>query len=335
MSRSTKNHDVWNSPMAIQSKFDVDADGLLNYEEFRALCAELFGIEEVKRHESKVQEIFKLFDMDADGTLDERELHRCHEWIRATVNPVNVLVVVDVQNDFIDGTLAFRNCDYGQEAVEVVEPINRLITAGRWDKVIYTLDWHPEDHISFFENLAKRELHQDSKVTKEMAKLFDTVVFSQPYVTQTLWPKHCVKGTWGAALYKDLLIVPSSEQVHKGQISDIEELSAFGKVVNGEDGNSSELTKVLSKIGATHLYVCGLAYDICVKETCLGGLQLGYRLAIVDDCCRAANRNNIDIAKKTISENGGLVASSEHVLSLVNKDKRSLVMAYHAAKYIL
>lgn len=81
-----------------------------------------------------------------------------------TVNPVNVLIVVDIQNDFIDGTLAIRNCGYGQEAAEVVKPVNKFLTAGRWDNVIYTFDWHPEDHISFFENLAIRELHPDSKV---------------------------------------------------------------------------------------------------------------------------------------------------------------------------
>jgi len=46
-----------------------------------------------------------------------------------------------------------------------------------------------------------------------MAKPFDTVVFSQPYLTQVLWPRHCVMNTWGAELHKDLLIVPSSERV--------------------------------------------------------------------------------------------------------------------------
>lgn len=51
------------------------------------------------------------------------------------------------------------------------------------------------------------------QITKEMAKVFDTVIFAQPHVTQKLWPKHCVKGTWGAELHKDLFIVSSSEQV--------------------------------------------------------------------------------------------------------------------------
>jgi len=91
-------------------------------------------------------------------------LYRCWKWIRAILNPVNILLVVDVQNDFIDGTLAFRKCGYGQDALEVVEPINRLLKNGRWDKVMYTQDWHPENHISFIENLAARDLHPKSKV---------------------------------------------------------------------------------------------------------------------------------------------------------------------------
>lgn len=87
------------------------------------------------------------------------------------MNPVSVLLVVDVQNDFIDGTLALKKCGYGQDGAEVIEPINQLLRVGRWDKVIYTQDWHPENHISFFENLALRELHPESKVFRQCACL--------------------------------------------------------------------------------------------------------------------------------------------------------------------
>lgn len=90
--------------------------------------------------------------------------YRYYEWIRATVYPVNVLLVVDVQNDFIDGTLALRKSGYGQDGAKVIEPINRLLKNGRWNKIIYSQDWHPKDHISFFDNLAMRELHPESKV---------------------------------------------------------------------------------------------------------------------------------------------------------------------------
>lgn len=322
-------NDIWVSPAAILSKFDVDADGTLDYMEFRALCVHLFGTDEVKEHEWRVREIFELFDQNGNGTLNEQDLRRYYEWIRATVYPVNVLLVVDVQNDFIDGTLALRKSGYGQDGAKVIEPINRLLKNGRWNKIIYSQDWHPKDHISFFDNLAMRELHPESKITKKMAKLFDTVDFLQPHVTQKLWPKHCVMNTWGAELHKDLLIVPSSEQVYKGQHCDKETYSVFGE--KDTDG-TSELIKIFLDFGCTHLYVCGLTYDVCVKETCLDGLRYGYRLAVVDDCCRGIKPDDITIAKNLITENGGLLASSDHVLSLVNEGKQSLIMAHHAAR---
>jgi len=81
------------------------------------------------------------------------------------------------------------------------------------------------------------------------------------------------------------------------------------------------------------LYICGIAYDVCVKETCLDGLRLGYRIAVIDDCCRGVKPDDIMAAKKLIIENGGLVACSDRILSLVNEDKRSLIMAHHAAKF--
>jgi len=72
-----------------------------------------------------------------------------------------------MQNDFINGTLALRKCEDGQEAEEIIEPINQLLKLGHWHKVIYSLDWHPQEHISFFENLAMRQLHPESKVLEE------------------------------------------------------------------------------------------------------------------------------------------------------------------------
>lgn len=75
-------------------------------------------------------------------------------------------MVVDVQNDFIDGTLALRTCEAKQNGAHIVEPINYLVKKGHFDKIIYSLDWHSENHISFYENLHLRELHSDSKVLK-------------------------------------------------------------------------------------------------------------------------------------------------------------------------
>lgn len=85
-------------------------------------------------------------------------------------------------------------------------------------------------------------------------------------------------------------------------------------------------------VNASCLYVCGIAYDVCVKETCLDGLRLGYQLAVIDDCCRGVKPDDITATKKLITENGGLVACTDRILSLVNEGKYSLVMAHHAAK---
>ncbi len=56
-----------------------------------------------------------------------------------------VLVVVDMQNDFIDGSLGTK------EAVLTVEPVIRLIREGEWDAVYATLDTHPENYLETFE----------------------------------------------------------------------------------------------------------------------------------------------------------------------------------------
>ena len=91
-------------------------------------------------------------------------INRFSDWTQKIKEPKYALVIVDVQNDFIDGTLSLRTCEGKQDGVDAVAPINHLVQNGCFAKIIYSLDWHPEDHISFYENLHLRELHPDSKV---------------------------------------------------------------------------------------------------------------------------------------------------------------------------
>ncbi|XP_033220977.1 uncharacterized protein LOC117175378 [Belonocnema kinseyi] len=165
-------------------------------------------------------------------------------------------------------------------------------------------------------------------VLKEEARLFDTVLFLESKLEQRLWPVHCIMNSWGAQLHKDLYIVPGSEQVRKGQNPDMETYSAF---FDNNSINSTELLDILKKNNVTDVYVCGLAYDVCVRATCLDGLKLGYRLVAIEDCCRGVDQDDIAITRKEISENGGLIVNSSEVLSLVNDKKRSLIMAQQGA----
>jgi nicotinamidase/pyrazinamidase len=81
----------------------------------------------------------------------------------------DVLIVVDVQNDFCTGgALAVPDGE------KVVPTINRI--AKKFENVVLTQDWHPKDHISFSSNhLNKRP--------------YDRIELS--YGQQVLWPDHC------------------------------------------------------------------------------------------------------------------------------------------------
>ncbi|XP_043284769.1 nicotinamidase-like [Venturia canescens] len=321
--------DGWNEPDEILRRFDTNEDGALDYEEFKTLCDQLFGQEEVADSEDRIHDIFDILDADGDGLLNEDEWLRCHkEWISVIINPVNALLVIDVQNDFIDGTLALKNCDLGEDGGEIVEPINRLLKEDCWKKIVYTLDWHPETHIGFYENLHMRELHPESEISKEDAKPFDTVRFVQPDLEQVLWPRHCVMDSWGAELHKDLFVAEDSVQVRKGQKPDMDAYSGF---FDNAAEDSTELLGILNDNGITDVYVCGLALDVCVKATCLDGLRLGFRLAVVEDLCRGVDCDGVEEARKSILANGGLVTNANNVLSFARGVKRSLVMAQQAA----
>lgn len=101
---------------------------------------------------------------------------------------------------------------------------------------------------------------------------------------------------------------------------------------DNEHKGSTELQSILQKSAVTNVYVCGLAYDVCVKATCLDALQLGHALAVIDDCCRGVDARNIEATKTLISENGGLIINSDDVLLMVNEGKKNLVISHQIAK---
>ncbi|XP_066596737.1 uncharacterized protein [Prorops nasuta] len=303
-----------------------------SYQKFLLVCSEIFGATKPEEKECLFK-IFQFFDVDNDGVLNSQEWSRLDEsWLQPTLNPKNALIIVDVQNDFIDGSLSLRDCPAGQDSKDVINPINRLIRKGKWDKIIYTLDWHPENHISFYENLHSWEIHPDSKFSKEVAKPFGKILFKQESQEIRIWPKHCIKDTWGAQLHKDLLVLPGSEKVLKGENAGQEAYSAFLDTGNNKATNIND---ILIKSKVTNVYICGVAYDVCVKETSLDALKFGYRVAVIDDCCRGTNVPDIQIAKNLITENSGLIADSEEILSIVNGNKFNFTMAYQGFKSLV
>ena len=111
------------------------------------------------------------------------------------------MLIVDVQNDFISGSLAVK------DGAEVIPVINSLIQLGTFDVTVYTQDWHPSDHCSYAKNVKLYPLHSSSPTSAENSKVFDTVVYEHTSkIKQVLWPIHCEQNSWGAELHKDLKV---------------------------------------------------------------------------------------------------------------------------------
>ena len=61
-----------------------------------------------------------IFNTSGDGSMSMQEFVYCwNGWITKIVKPKSAIVVVDVQNDFISGSLAIINCPAGQNGEDV------------------------------------------------------------------------------------------------------------------------------------------------------------------------------------------------------------------------
>jgi nicotinamidase/pyrazinamidase len=173
-----------------------------------------------------------------------------------------VLLVVDVQNDFMPGgALAVPHGD------EVVPVINRLSRA--FAHVVLTQDWHPKEHVSF-------AAHHAGRAPFEMTTL--------PYGEQVLWPTHCVQGTEGAALHRDLDVPHARLVIRKGHHVDVDSYSAF---MEADRTTPTGLAGYLRDTGVKRVFCCGLATDYCVAWSALDARSAGFDVAVIDDACRA------------------------------------------------
>ncbi|XP_073253425.1 nicotinamidase-like [Porites lutea] len=244
-------------------------------------------------------------------------------WLRPVLNPISALLIVDVQNDFISGSLALKNCPAGEDGEEVVSVIQELLSKKMFSVVAYSFDWHPSDHCSFVDNVSLYPLHSSSQVTAEKAKVFDVVVYDKiPIIDQVLWPRHCVMNSWGAELHKDL--TPPSDKditVKKGKNPEVDCYSAFW---NNGDCTQTSLFVDLLKRGVTDLYVCGLAFDVCVKETSIDAVGQGFKTHVIVDACRGVAPEGIAKTKEEFVKNGIVLLESEKVKDAL-RDKKEIM----------
>ncbi|HXC11943.1 MAG TPA: bifunctional nicotinamidase/pyrazinamidase [Stellaceae bacterium] len=172
-----------------------------------------------------------------------------------------VLIIVDVQNDFCPGgALAVPDGD------AIIPLVNRL--AGEFAHVVLTQDWHPAGHSSFASAHPGREA-------------FETV--EAPYGAQTLWPDHCVQATPGAAFHPALAAPHAQLVLRKGFRCEIDSYSAFRE---NDRRTPTGLTAYLRERGFARLTLCGLATDYCVLFSALDAREAGFAVELAAKACR-------------------------------------------------
>jgi nicotinamidase/pyrazinamidase len=173
----------------------------------------------------------------------------------------DVLLVVDVQNDFCPG--GNLSVPRGEE---VVAPINAL--ASRFRHVVLTQDWHPRGHRSFASAHPGRQA-------------FETIEVA--YGPQVLWPDHCVQGTPGAEFHAGLDIPHAQLVLRKGHRSDIDSYSAF---YENDRTTPTGLAGYLRERGLTRVFLAGLALDFCVRYSAEDAHRCGFEVVVVAEACR-------------------------------------------------
>uniref|UniRef100_A0A1I8JJI6 nicotinamidase n=3 Tax=Macrostomum lignano TaxID=282301 RepID=A0A1I8JJI6_9PLAT len=306
--------------------FDANKDNALDKAEVKNLVESIATSGSLSAAE--LDKIYAFLDKDKDGLVSPSDMAaRALPWLSVIFSGPVAMVIVDVQNDFITGSLALKVYPAKEDGANVVPVINDVIAkhSAAFKTVIYSLDWHPADHISFLDNLAKRKLSDKSKI-KDAAKvgLNDVVVLeTKAYgpIEQIMWPRHCVQNSSGAELHSELKLAGNHTKVYKGTDPDIDSYSAFW------DNNKLKKTDLhdrLSKLGISDLIVCGLATDVCVGSTAAHAQELGYRTALLEDACCGVMPDGIAATKAKLTAAHGVVVRSGQLNELLAKRDRPM-----------
>lgn len=166
----------------------------------------------------------------------------------------DALLIIDVQNDFLPaGALGIDHAD------QIIAPLNQAIEAFEKNHqlIIFSRDWHPENHSSFSE-------------------------YAGP------WPRHCVKNTHGAAFSKSIDWPSQALVVSKARKSEQDAYSAF---------QGTYLAEQLQQYQIKRLLIGGLATDYCVLYTTLDAVKAGFQCYLLEDAVSAVNVNETDGAQ--------------------------------------
>lgn len=177
----------------------------------------------------------------------------------------------------------------------IIPIINQLIP--QFDRVVAVRDWHPPGHVSFASTHGKR--------------VGETI--QRGNIEQILWPDHCIQDTRGAELADGLNTDKIEAMFNKGTDPEVDSYSAF---FDNKRHRSTGLADFLKDQKIKDLYFAGVATDYCVLYSVLDALELGFKVTVILNACRAINRRLGDEQRaiNAMKDKGAKIIVSEELL---------------------
>lgn len=192
---------------------------------------------------------------------------------------MKALLLIDIQNDFIPGgSLPVPGGD------QVVGIANQL--QEKFDLVLATQDWHPENHVSFASQHTGKEVFEEIDLNG---------------LPQTLWPNHCVQNSRGAEFHPELETHRIEAIFRKGTHPGIDSYSAF---FDNAHLKNTGLSGYLKEKDVTTIYFMGLAGDICVYYSIKDALEFGFNCVLIEDGSKALNQDTFKEQKTELLARG-------------------------------
>ncbi|MGJ8514786.1 nicotinamidase [Carnimonas bestiolae] len=202
--------------------------------------------------------------------------------------PQSALVIVDVQYDFMPG--GPLEC---VEADDIIAPLNLLLAKRQFTKVVITQDWHPHHHISF----ASRH---------PGAEPFDFIEVNG--LQQVVWPDHCIQGSPGAEMHRDVNWPTIDLKVRLGTDPQIDAYSAFRDLPSKDERcHSTGLANWLRSHNITDVYLCGLTRDVSLLWSAEDAVELGFRTHFLWDITRPITFESDPAVRQRLTELGVII----------------------------
>ena len=152
------------------------------------------------------------------------------------------------------------------EGDQVVPVLNRWLAAAKEKGIpVYaSRDWHPTGHMSFAARVGQ-------------------------------WPDHCLQDSQGAAFHPELALPDDTVVISKGVRFDKDQYSAF---------DETGLAERLRQDGVSRVWVGGLALDVCVEATALGGREAGFDVRLIPEASKAITADGAARAITAMREAG-------------------------------